>query len=257
MNQTPLTTIAATTPPPGTAQATLETIGSPFLANNIGTAAALDFPLMLMALERLPKLEFVWTSDNAAGEELKDAAGTPMNTQLKVKDFFAGLPGIVLLSHRFFTGSPCLHFYLPKMDIQTGVLGFRYLPPLSVDDTFPSDSIQMNMTQWDISQSNYFKYQVPNFQPFLRRCIDVDANLPSQMDIWPGDIILADTNVADPKTLLLPPNNSTFGRLRISVEQPLVAGSIAPKSLTVLTYFNFPNTQVSDYCAVRSGFLIK
>lgn len=252
MNQTPSTVIQANTPPAGTLQATLETIGTPTIPTASVVPSAYDFGLMLKTLEPLDSHTITWTVDDAIGSTVKTATGE-FDENLKLEKFFRGMAAVALSSHRFFSGSPCLHFYLPKMDIQTGVLGFRYMMNYHTASTFPSDPVQMNYTQWDVSQQNYFKYQIPNFQPYDFRNMDASDMLATQfVELIPGSKNLD----VDFSKHLMENTNDSFGRLRISVEHPLVGGSIAPSKLSILVYFNFPNTELTNLCALRAGTFI-
>lgn len=248
MNITPPTDLGQTTPPAGTIQATMETIGNPFLSNTLNANVAYDFKTMLCSLTRYRKFDFKLTVNDGINNKVKTLKNEDFDFILRIRDFVNGLPGVSLMSHRYFTGAPCMHFYLPKMDIQTGVLEFRYLPMTHKDDSFGGNSVQTNVTQWDISQQNYFVYQVPSFQPFTRRNFDMSGALPNQ---WVG--YENHNQTIDYSRSLMNPNNTVYGRVMITIGQPLVSGNIAPLNLQVYCFVNFPDSDISTYCGFRAG----
>lgn len=250
MNQTPNTVIAESTPPSGTLQATLETVGNQATPAENDVPSKFDYPLMLKALVRLRKWDLKWSADDKINSLIKTTSDKDFDFPLLVNDFREGMAALALHSHRFFTGSPCLHFFLPKMDIQTGVLGFRFVVMQHDDSGFPSNPIQTNYTQWDISQQNYFIYQIPNFQPYKMRSLDmVKGFTPQYIQATTGATILD----IDYSEEMMQQSNNYFGRLKISVDHPLVGGSIAPRTVTILCHFNFPNTELTNLCALRAG----
>lgn len=235
MNITPVLNPPIAQPKEDAVTAVLSTYGNLF-PNPASRQPCYSFQNMLAATQRLPIGDFEISIDDAPSKILK-------SMQITILRHTGLLHQMVLRNCRYFSGSPTLHFYIAKMDVQTGMLAFRFTPGDPPADVEPSP-IMDNTTFWDLSICNVFTYKIPNIQPYrMRRLWNISLNkslITNTADHYMDFAVKSSApNLQSMQDL--------FGRLNIYSETPLVSGNVAPVRLTVHCFVTCEDIQVSTY----------
>lgn len=235
MNITPVLNPPVAQPKEDAVVAVLSTYGNLF-PNPASRQPCYSFQNMLAATQRIPVADFAISIDNSPGDLLK-------SMQIQILKHTGLLHQMVLRNCRYFSGSPTLHFYIAKMDVQTGLIALRFTPG-DPEAQSPPDLTMDNTTFWDLSICNVFTYKVPNIQPYrMRRAWDISYN---------ADLIVnnADHYINIPIESSVPNLQSMqdlFGRIDIYAESPLVSGNVAPVRLEVHAFVTCEDIKVSTY----------
>jgi len=231
MNVTPQINPPVAQPVVDAVAATLSTYGSMFRAPPL-KQPAYDFKFMLSTLQRNNTFDFKFGINDLP-------LSVVFTKELLITDLARAMHELPLRNHRFFTGAPTLHFYLPKMDVQTGMLSFYYTPYKSEFTNLGAG----NVVIWDISLKNVFTYEIPNVQPYLSRTL-IDSEINSSVTST-SDVVFVTSEFKN--THDLASFTTTFGTLSIVVSSPLVSGNIAPTELSIICYTSCENIDVSTY----------
>lgn len=236
MNITPILNPPIAQPKEDAVVAVLSTYGNLF-RNPATRQPCYNFQNMLAATQRMPDFDFEISIDDPPEKIVK-------SKQVKLLEHTGLLHQLVLRNCRYFSGSPTLHFYIAKMDVQTGMLAIRFTPGNPEYNDVSSPEMD-NTTFWDLSICNVFTYKVPNVQPYrMRRLWDLSPtrSLISNTADHYIDLTRSTTNIP-----MLEDMQDLFGRIEIVTVAPLVSGNVAPVRLNVHAFVTCEDVQVSTY----------